>query len=86
MASDELEDLRSELIHLRIDLQRRGPMNGWKPPRPYRHRSSERRRRDPGPLMSRSWPEIPCEAPEGYFWKRQLGGKQNWWLYRRAVS
>lgn len=66
-----------------VDLQRRAPNLGWKPPRSTGGgRLSERQRRDPGPLMLRSYAEIPCTAPSGYFWKRDLAGRQNWRLHK----
>jgi hypothetical protein len=31
-------------------------------------------------LQLRGWPEIPCEAPPGYFWSRAASGAQRWYL------
>jgi hypothetical protein len=35
-------------------------------------------------LQLRGWPAIPCDAPEGYFWQRDLGSKMKYRLYKKA--
>ena len=41
---------------------------------------SQRQRRNPQRLQMRGWPEIPCEAPEAYFWKQNERSNE-WRLY-----
>lgn len=61
-------------------IQHRAPNIGYTPPK-WRRSSIKGSRRDPGPLQMRGWPEIPCDAPEGYFWKRDTEGKRKYRLY-----
>lgn len=62
---------------------RQGPRFGWDPRRIFGgKRPSRRQRRDPSPLQLRGWPEIPCEAPDGYFWHQAPGGKRRWYLVK----
>ena len=43
-------------------------------------RWSKKERRNPQRLQMRGWSKIPCDAPEGYFWKQNALGKL-WRLY-----
>lgn len=48
-------------------------------------RPSKRAMRDPGPLQRRGFAEIPCDAPEGFFWKRDAFGPA-YRLYRKPLG
>ncbi len=37
-------------------------------------------------LKRKGWAEKPCDAPRGWFWKRDHGGKRLHRLYRNPVS
>jgi hypothetical protein len=72
---------------MRVLDTRRAPMLGWNPKRNSgAGKWPGGRPRDPGPLMLRSWPEIPCEAPRGYMWKRDLAGRRNWRLVKQMSA
>lgn len=70
---------------LSIDLVRgeQAPKLVWTPTR-TRHRLPKRARRDASRLQLRGWPGAPCEAPEGYFWHRSSGGRQLYYLLKKA--
>lgn len=63
-------------------------MQGPFPTRGFRSskvREDIRHKRAPGPLMRRSFAEIPCSAPGGYFWKQDRAGAQRWRLYKDVL-
>lgn len=62
--------------------QERAPDIGYTPPRKWGRSRVKVSRRDPGPLQMRGWPEIPCDAPEGYFWQRASEGRRSYRLYK----
>lgn len=61
----------------------RGGLGEWfKANGKSRWRGKSRCTRDASRLQLRGWPTIPCDAPEGYFWKRNLTGKMKHRLYK----
>lgn len=52
------------------------PRLGWDPRKIFGggKKPSAKVRRDPSRLQLRGYKEIPCEAPRGYFWKKDQEG------------